>query len=291
MGRLGWNSGYIGSDQRDTAAGAVGYSKYYLERLDGRFNPVSVDPDAVAFFNRVTAAGGSLSATEKTAVDTLVKQMKLDGIWDLMKAIYPMVGASAAACAQNLKSSSFTGTFNGGWTFASTGVKPNGTTGYMSTGANASQFTANSQHFSNYSRQLTNTGRVELGLISYDSGKFNYVMIQLGITGIYAAIQCGDILMDGAYTDPSYGLTISNRRNSSFIQRYNRNNKLEASSASSTPLGTLAVTLSAIQTPSPLYYGTCEIAFATMGDGLTDPDATALYNAVQTFQTALSRQV
>ena len=35
MGKLGWNSGYIGSDQRDTAVGAVGYGKFYLERLDG----------------------------------------------------------------------------------------------------------------------------------------------------------------------------------------------------------------------------------------------------------------
>jgi hypothetical protein len=39
MGKLGWNSGYIGSDQRDTAVGAVSYGKFYLERLDGRFEP------------------------------------------------------------------------------------------------------------------------------------------------------------------------------------------------------------------------------------------------------------
>ena len=50
-----------------------------------------------------------------------------------MKAIYPMVGASAAACAQNLKSSSFTGTFTSGWTFASSGVTPNGTSAYFNT--------------------------------------------------------------------------------------------------------------------------------------------------------------
>ena len=65
-----------------------------------------VDPDAAAFFARVTAAGGTLSATEQTAVNTLVVTMKADGTWTPMKAIYPMVGASAAACAQNLKSSS-----------------------------------------------------------------------------------------------------------------------------------------------------------------------------------------
>ena len=262
--------------------------------ITGYSNTISVtttyDSDAQAFFDRVTTAGGTLTTTEQNATNQLVLDMKSAGIWTAMRAVYPMVGASAAACAQNLKSSSFTGTFNGGWTFASTGVKPDGSTGYMSTGANASQFTANSQHFSNYSRQLTDTGYVELGLVSYDSNKFNYVMIQLPGNGIYAAIQGTDTLMDAGYTDPSYGLTISNRRNSSFVQRYNRNNKLEVSS-SQQGLGRLAVTMSAIQTPSPIYYGTCEIAFASMGDGLTDSDATALYNAVQTFQTTLSRQV
>ena len=91
------------------------------------------DSDAQAFFDRVTTAGGSLSNTEKTAVNQLVLDMKSYSIWTKMKAIYPMVGASAAACAQNLKSSSFTGTFTSGWTFASTGVTSNGTSAYMNT--------------------------------------------------------------------------------------------------------------------------------------------------------------
>jgi hypothetical protein len=39
MGKLGLNSGYIGSDQRITTSGVVGYDKYYLERKAGRFTP------------------------------------------------------------------------------------------------------------------------------------------------------------------------------------------------------------------------------------------------------------
>jgi hypothetical protein len=99
------------------------YSIYY----------VPSDSDAQAFVSRVETAGGSLSYTEAQAVDTLVSDLKDAGIWSKMKAIYPMVGASAAACAQNLKSSSFTGTFNGGVTFSSNGVKFNGTSGYLDT--------------------------------------------------------------------------------------------------------------------------------------------------------------
>jgi hypothetical protein len=122
------------------------------------------DPDALAFFARVTAAGGSLTATEKSAVTTLVIQMKADGTWTPMKAIYPMVGASAAACAQNLKSSSFTGTFTSGWTFASTGVTPNGTSAYFDTTlVPNTDLTLTSGHLSFYSRTNNNTGVYDMG--------------------------------------------------------------------------------------------------------------------------------
>ena len=72
------------------------------------------DSDAQAYFDRVTTAGGTLTTTEKTAVNQLVINLKANSLWTPMKAIYPMVGSSAAACAQNLKSSSFTGTFSSG---------------------------------------------------------------------------------------------------------------------------------------------------------------------------------
>ena len=124
----------------------------------------AVDPDAAAFFARVTAAGGTLSATEESAVNTLVIQMKADGIWTPMKAIYPMVGASAAACAQNLKSSSFTGTFSSGWTFASTGVKGNGSSAYMDSTLNPSvSLSQNSTHISYYTRTDTFAASYEIG--------------------------------------------------------------------------------------------------------------------------------
>jgi hypothetical protein len=40
MGKLGLNSGYIGSDQRTTTNGVVGYDKFYLERINGKFRPL-----------------------------------------------------------------------------------------------------------------------------------------------------------------------------------------------------------------------------------------------------------
>jgi hypothetical protein len=39
------------------------------------------------------------------------------------------------------------------------------------------------------------------------------------------------------------------------------------------------------------YYSAKQCAFASIGDGLTDAEALALYNAVQNFNTTLARQV
>jgi len=71
--------------------------------------PIVSDADAQAFIDRIYSADGSLSTTEADAVNDLVIDLKGYGIWTKMKAIYPMVGASAAACKQNLKSSSLSG--------------------------------------------------------------------------------------------------------------------------------------------------------------------------------------
>jgi hypothetical protein len=40
-----------------------------------------------------------------------------------------------------------------------------------------------------------------------------------------------------------------------------------------------------------IYYSDKQCAFASIGDGLTDTDATNFYTAVQAYQTTLSRQV
>ena len=48
----------------------------------------SFDADALAFFARVTAAGGSLSLTEKTATNQLVLDLKANGLWTPMNGIY-----------------------------------------------------------------------------------------------------------------------------------------------------------------------------------------------------------
>lgn len=244
------------------------------------------DADAAAFFARVTTAGGSLSATEQTAINTLVVQMKADGIWSKMKAVYPMVGASAAACAQNLKSSSFTGTFSSGWTFASTGIKP--TNAYMDTNLLISgNLSQNSTHLSYYTRTDSNGTEVEMG--AFSSGNGSLMEIRTSNTTYYRINSGGTYI---SHSDSiSKGFYIANRTASNIINGWKNGSKLASGSVTSTALISKNVYLGALNDGTALYYTTKECAFASIGDGLTDAEASDFYTAVQAFQTTLSRQV
>ena len=251
-----------------------------------------VDPDAAAFFARVTAAGGSLSDTEKEAVNTLVGQMKADGIWTLQKAIYPMVGASAAACAQNLVSSSFTGVFNGGVTYASSGVQGNGTTGYFDTTLKPNaQLALNSTHISFYCNQVPTIGNSNLMGVRIGSNAF------LLITPSYP-LENGTLYTSNNSSEVSRGNTILtnlgffvNTRTTSTTSVLFRNSTKYSYSDTSGALSIGDIYLLGSNDGGDTFRHNGICAFASIGEGLTDTQSANLYTAVQAFQTTLGRQV
>jgi hypothetical protein len=246
------------------------------------------DPDAQAFFDRVTTAGGTLSETEKNATNQLVLDMKTAGIWSSMKAVYPMVGASAAACAQNLKSSSFTGTFTSGWTFASTGVTGNGTSSYFNTGLQGQQVLNTTNSISIYMRAAPTTTPNFTYCGFYDGSGYTILGSTDGTNTYYTSYASSF----GGITITRTGLLAGNYL--SGTNKIFRNGVVQR---------TLSVSNTASTTTLPFYVGcfnnngtasqfiNTEFAFASIGDGLTDTQASNFYTAVQAFQTTLSRQV
>ena len=246
----------------------------------------SFDADAVAFFGRVTTAGGSLSATEKAAVNQLVLDLKANSLWTPMKAIYPMVGASAAACAQNLKSASFEGTFTAtGWTFASTGVTGNGTSAYMDTTFNPNTSSnSNSKHMSYYSRN--NFNNCQIGLLTtiidqlyYVAGAYYNILSSSSFIAISTATTKGFVL--ASRTTSTSGCT-------TYVNNSNLGN--DGLTATTNPIGNLYIN-ARNEVPSTGGFSPNECALASIGDGLTNAQASNFYTAVQAFQTTLSRQV
>jgi hypothetical protein len=242
------------------------------------------DGDANAFFLRVANAGGTLSNTEKIAVNQLVLDLKANSLWTGMQAIYPMVGASAEACSQNLKSSSFTGTFMGGWTFTSNGVNGNGTTGYVDLGIKPNQMTQNSIHMSTYIRNIFVENGIYIG--SLDGTSSCYIS-----NGDFHGLNSTDVPAYGAVNGLT-GLITSTRIASNQFKLF-RNNSLRAtiSTASVAPNANNLYIAARNNSGTAAFYSRSQNAFSSIGQGLTDTESSNLYTVVQAFQTSLSRNV
>jgi hypothetical protein len=275
-------------------------------KAGGEFDPTFL---ANAFFARVDAATGVpnyLTSTEQSAITTLILDLNNYGLLNKMKAIYPMVGGgngtlaeNQAACEQNLISSSFTGSFTSGWTFASTGVTPNGTSAYMDTGfLPSASFTNNNTHISAYSRTDATSQQCLIGAAKNPSA--------IPLITIYGRNATNRYNFDSYdYTDNRISVSSSissaafflNTRTSSTSFKVFRNGSQFGST------NTVANTDDITTCDKEIYLGALNLdgsaaqfnnyqnAFASIGNGLTDTEASDFYTAVQAFQTTLSRQV
>jgi hypothetical protein len=267
------------------------------------------DPDALAFFARVDAATFTtdfLTITEKSAIDTLVKQMKSDGIWTKNKVIYPMVGGGTgtlaqkqAACEQNLISSSFTGSFTSGWTFASTGVTPNGTSAYMQTNfiPSVDIASASSNHLSFYSRTNQSVAaNCEMGAFDTSTGvPIVTLAIKSNSSGGLARYELRHFCLNGIFgpaaPSDTRGFACNTKISSGAVKGF-WNNSLIGSEIVVDALTDKEIYIGARNSNGTAsQFSLKECAFASIGDGLTDTEASDFYTAVQAFQTTLSRQV
>jgi hypothetical protein len=90
------------------------------------------------------------------------------------------------------------------------------------------------------------------------------------------------------------GLIVTSRTNSTSHRLFLNRNLIGSKTAlsdSGLPSGRMYLGGGNANGGPPLYYSTAPLSFSTIGDGLTDYEAKALYWIVQKFQTTLGRQV
>jgi hypothetical protein len=254
---------------------------------------VPTDADAQAF---ITAAGIT-DATQQSAINTLVTDLKGYGVWSKMKAIYPFVGGTASAHKFNLKDprdldAAFRLVFTGGSTHSSTGWLPNGTNGYADTkfNPNSNLTSIVNSSCSVYSRTQSRGG-VDIGL-NISTIELT-LSADLNLAGIYALANIGNQYAGNLTANSSQGYFLANRKSSTYIE-IKRNNTLLAtntnSSSSTKPNGNVWLGAQNNSGGGTLFSNR-QCAFASIGDGLTDTEAANFYTAVQAYQTTLSRNV
>lgn len=291
---IGWGQG---------ANNAIAWGDSHAKSWAGATDIVGLttDPDAQAF---ITAAAIT-DPTQQTAIDTLVKGMKADGLWTKMKAIYPFVGGTASAHKWNLKDprdldAAFRLVFNGGWTHSANGATPNGTNGYADTKLSPlsvlSQNSISGGVYVNSDAPSGNINRTDVLFGASASAGTGFS------NGFYSLPIASSDSRDYSRANTNLGPgTPSWANGKAFFQIYRTSSTIFTARRNTTTvnhqIGSVAPTanniwLSGLNAAGVLTeQSSNRIALTYFGDGLTDTEAANLYTRVQAFQTALSRQV
>lgn len=253
------------------------------------------DADAQAFFT----AASITDNTQKSAVNQLVLDLKSYNIWTKMKALYPIVGGSASSHAVNLKTpGTYNLTFSTGWTHASTGMTPNGSSAFAQTGIIPnSNLTNNSTHMGYYSRTNSNITAASFDMGINGSSTSFYFDMSLRLSDVFYSDQYNTSTnrLTTANTN-STGFYITSRTTSTSLKAYKNGSQIGSTltNVSSGFSGLIyEIYIGAINNnnANAQFFTNRECSFSSIGDGLTDTEAANFYTAVQAYQTTLSRNV
>jgi hypothetical protein len=255
-----------------------------------------VDTDAQAF---ITAAAIT-NTTQQNAINTLVTDLKGYGIWSKMKALYPFVGGTAAQHRFNLKdprtvNAAFYLDFFGGGTHSTNGYQPNGNS-YADTKLNPNLvLTSMNQHISYYSRTNISANINDNGCqddLTSGVGRNLFAVWGPSYINYYSAQTTDSNMLTFSDTN-SLGLILASRTSSTLIEGHrNGVKKTQSTALSVSPKPNINVYLGGFNYRNgagtmSTYFGARECAFASIGDGLTDGEATNFYTAVQAYQVTL----
>jgi hypothetical protein len=258
-----------------------------------------LDPDAQAF---ITAAAIT-DATQITAVNQLVLDVKGYGLWNKLMALYPFVGGTAFSHKFNLKNPvdtdlGFRIEFNGGWTHSSTGILPNGVTAWGDTKFRPNNFYTNWDpadhlddiHIAYYSRTDVISG-ADMGGSNTTYARGVYIMPSYAVNQYTNVYGVGSILTTSI--SPTTGFIMLKRDNSLTTIKSGRNGTSAPSTQNVDNFGIYPIALSAIArfNNTRTFFSTRELALASIGWGLTDTEEANFNTAVQAFQTTLGRNV
>ncbi len=255
-------------------------------------NCPSPDFDVMQFAD----ATGIVDETIIDALDVFVTTLKDNSLWDRFDAIYPFVGGTAFTHKFNLKNpldsdSAFRLLFTGGWTHNSNGVTPNGINAYANTYySETTNSLLNDKHISIYSR---------INLLGQwtDMAAYNGTNAATDISprffssGERCLVRNSNVSGSNYLNTNSFGLFLNNRIDSGNV-RMRQNATLNVIASPSVALVNVPYYIGANNLNGTAgSYSIRNLSFASIGRGFSDAESLIVYNAVQTLQTALSRQV
>lgn len=255
-------------------------------------NCPSPDFDVLQFL----AATGITDEVIIDALDVFVTTLKDNSLWTRFDAIYPFVGGTVFTHKFNLKNpldsnAAFRLLFTGGFTHNSNGITPNGINAYANTYYDESVHSAlNDKHISIYSRinllgQYTDMAAYNGSTAATD------ISPRFFSSGERCLMRNSNVSGSNYLNTNSLGFFLNNRVDASNV-RGRQNATLQFMASPSVALVNVPYYIGANNLNGTAgSYSVRNLAFASIGRGFSDAESLIFYNAVQTLQTALSRQV
>jgi hypothetical protein len=239
-------------------------------------------------------------ATIRGGLNTFDVGLISNGLDTKMKAVYPFVGGTASTHRWNFMDArdldaAFRLSFSGTTTHSSNGFQGNGTNGFANTFLNTlTNLTKTSTHLSLYVRNNSNAGQ------PYDIG--NAADAAMSITPTYLITRFTSNVAFTGIADTSYGTSVASTNSQGFwagstnggsTQKLYKNGVAVATGTASVGLfANLPLYIGAGNTNNiPRFFSDKQYAFASIGNGLSDAEASTFYTLVQSLQTTLGRQV
>jgi hypothetical protein len=259
--------------------------------------PTVTDADAFAFIE----AAGISDPTQQSAINSLVLGLKSNSLWTKMQVIYPFIGGTAYTHKFNLKNplplnTAFQATFAGDLTHTSFGIGSGSFTGYADSNfLDTRDFTdiSSSLHVSVYGTTTNNVRGRNLPFYNDKTAAFSSRGIHFqpnSDLGNVVQAYGGNMNLP---SEPTLGFSVVTRTTSLLSAFYHRKPSQTVNLSNSSTFARSEVVYN-IRFLSSFYGSTGQtigLGFASIGTGLSQTDAENLYTLVQTYQTALGRQV
>jgi hypothetical protein len=236
-------------------------------------------------------ATGETDTTIISALNTLESNLTTYGLTSKIKALYPFVGETSTKHSYNFIN---TGTYQiswyGGMTHSSNGIVGNQLNAYGDTGFAPNSFSSqNDIHISIYSR--TNLAENTFDMYSEDSAQNQSLGFTLGFASNYY-MRINTNTYSNVSNSDTRGFYIGTRTGSTSTKGYKNNSTVITGTTTSTSPNSFNLYICARNFNNTASSFTLkQYSFASIGNGLSDTDASNLYTAVQAFQTTLGRNV
>ena len=256
--------------------------------------PPTFDVDAQAYLDEVISQGGTIDATMSAATNTLFTELKSNGIYSKLTAMYPILGGTQNAHAVEALSpgGSYTLGFSGTWSHTSSGADPVSSSPYATTGLiPSSTYVGNAMSFGVYTTE-SNTAGDKYHLGAYvDNNNFTACGGRSGSVVYYnennTFFTISDATSEGFLTASSDGANVDTRlfRSGSLVGS-------KSGAIRGTALASVQMYIGALNLNNS-YYSSSNVNtnFVFFGEYLTSTEIGNFETIVQSFNTSLSRQV